>query len=459
MCSNYSNYFHRAMMSTRRRRIKPVDDAMTYILSCTDKSGFMSRLVDSYKGRGVFAMQPIEPGDFALEYRGELLTQEECQSRPYSETESTFLFDFEWQNRHLCLDASKEDGSLGRLVNDNHKNPNCVMKKIIVNNKPHLCLFALKKIEIGSEIEYNYGDAKWPWRRKVTDPQTPAAAVETETSPAHQMLHGESKPDETQPQVTDPQTPAAAAVETETSPAHQMFHKESKPDETQPQVFTVQGFSLVDYSESDETDEDFMENQSPTPHRDVLRKITENTLMDSGPEVSNELYDSESVVNETSDEASPSNHSNEQSDNVLVPSLRRTKSLMWDRVQDFAGCLYDSDDDSTEGTSISKPERDSPRLRRSSCHPMSVYQENRGQKMRRACHPCKNVPPHHVSKARQRLQQMSVCQNNSGQKMRSACHPCKNVPPHHKSKKRVCLQEREVSKLLYSVGQQRRLLQ
>ncbi|XP_034565550.1 uncharacterized protein LOC117831136 isoform X1 [Notolabrus celidotus] len=320
MCSNYSNYFHRAMMSTRRRRIKPVDDAMTYILSCTDKSGFMSRLVDSYKGRGVFAMQPIEPGDFALEYRGELLTQEECQSRPYSETESTFLFDFEWQNRHLCLDASKEDGSLGRLVNDNHKNPNCVMKKIIVNNKPHLCLFALKKIEIGSEIEYNYGDAKWPWRRKVTDPQTPAAAVETETSPAHQMLHGESKPDETQPQVTDPQTPAAAAVETETSPAHQMFHKESKPDETQPQVFTVQGFSLVDYSESDETDEDFMENQSPTPHRDVLRKITENTL--------------------------------------------------WDRVQDFAGCLYDSDDDSTEGTSISKPERDSPRLRRSSCHPI-----------------------------------------------------------------------------------------
>ncbi|XP_034554064.1 uncharacterized protein LOC117823106 isoform X2 [Notolabrus celidotus] len=347
------------MMSRRRRRIKPVDDAMTYILSCTDKSGFMSRLVDSYKGRGVFAMQPIEPGDFV----------------------------------HQMF----------------HK-----------ESKP---------------------DETQP---QVTDPQTPA--VETETSPVHQMLHKESKPDETQPQVTDPQTPA---VETETSPVHQMLHKESKPDETQPQVFTVQGFSL----------EDFMENKSPTPHRDVLRKITENTLMDSGPEVSNHSYGSESVVNETCDEASPSNHSNEQSDNVLVPSLRRTKSLMWDRVQDFAGCLYDSDDDSTEGTSISKPERDSPRLRRSSCHPTSVYQENRGQKMRRACHPCKNVPPHHMSKARQRLQQMSVCQNNSGQKMRSACHPCKDVPPHHKSKKRVCPQEREVSKLLYSVGQPRRLLQ
>ncbi|XP_047187300.1 uncharacterized protein LOC124849902 isoform X3 [Scophthalmus maximus] len=258
-------------MSKRRRRIKPVDDAKTYILSCTDKSGIMSRLVDSYKGRGVIAMQPIEPGDFVLEYRGKLLTQEECQSRQYSEIESTFLFDFEWQNRRLCLDASKEDGSLGRLVNDNHKNPNCVMKKIT------------------------------------------AAAVEKETSPVHQMSY--------------PQTPAAA-VEKETSPVYQMCYKASKPDET-------------------------------------------NAQTDSGPEGSYRLYDSdETIVKETSDEASPNI---EQSDDELVPSLRRTKSIMMDRVQDFAGCLYDSSDDSTEGTFISKPERDSQRLRRSSCHPVSLF--------------------------------------------------------------------------------------
>ncbi|KAF0032217.1 hypothetical protein F2P81_014507 [Scophthalmus maximus] len=40
---------NRAIISKRRIRIKPVDDAKTYILSCTDKSGFMSRLVNSYK--------------------------------------------------------------------------------------------------------------------------------------------------------------------------------------------------------------------------------------------------------------------------------------------------------------------------------------------------------------------------------------------------------------------------
>lgn len=67
----------------------------------------------------------------------------------------------------FSVDASREDGSLGRLVNDNHKSPNCIMKKVIVNGRPHLCLFAVKNIQAGTEIDYNYGDSKWPWRNKV----------------------------------------------------------------------------------------------------------------------------------------------------------------------------------------------------------------------------------------------------------------------------------------------------
>ncbi|KAF0044764.1 hypothetical protein F2P81_003922 [Scophthalmus maximus] len=105
-----------------------------------------------------------------------------------------------------------------------------------------------------------------------------------------------------------------------------MCYKESKPDETNAQVFAVQGFSLVDYSDSGET---VWRTKTPAPHYDVLRKITENILVDSGPEVSYRLYFSdETVVKETCDEASPNNHSNEQSDDELVPSLRRTKSFM-----------------------------------------------------------------------------------------------------------------------------------
>ena len=47
--------------------------------------------------------------------------------------------------------------------------------------------------------------------------------------------------------------------------------------------------------------------------------------------------------------------------------------LQMDRVQYFAGRLYDSSDDGTEGTSSSKPERVSQRPRRSSCRPVSLF--------------------------------------------------------------------------------------
>lgn len=68
---------------------------------------------------------------------------------------------------YLSIDAAREDGSLGRLVNDDHVSPNSKMRTITVNGKPHLCLFAIKDIKPGEEITYNYGDSDWPWRVKV----------------------------------------------------------------------------------------------------------------------------------------------------------------------------------------------------------------------------------------------------------------------------------------------------
>ncbi len=66
------------------------------------------------------------------------------------------------------IDASKEDGTLGRLVNDDHIHPNCKVKRIMVEGRPHLCLFAAKEIFPGEEITYNYGDSSWPWRSMVS---------------------------------------------------------------------------------------------------------------------------------------------------------------------------------------------------------------------------------------------------------------------------------------------------
>ncbi|KAM4743679.1 histone-lysine N-methyltransferase set-1-like [Anableps anableps] len=251
-------------MFRRKARKKPADEAAFYIQSSKDKPGLMERFIDDHKGRGVFATQPFEQGEFVLEYRGQLISADKCQTRKYSEKESTFLFEFEWQNRHWCIDASIEDGSLGRLVNDNHKSPNCTMKKIIVNDQPHLCLFAIKQIEIGIEIDYNYGDSKWPWREKA-----PAAVVEPARTFCDYSPDDSIKQDSSL-QVIGSQAPAAVV-----EPARTFC--DSSPDDSikedaSPQLSIVKGVSLVDYSDSDDTDDDSQKEFSAPLQKNIKEK-------------------------------------------------------------------------------------------------------------------------------------------------------------------------------------------
>ena len=41
------------------------------------------------------------------------------------------------------------------------------MKKVVVDNVPHLCLFAIRDITINEELRYDYGINDLPWRKKV----------------------------------------------------------------------------------------------------------------------------------------------------------------------------------------------------------------------------------------------------------------------------------------------------
>ncbi|KAF6728633.1 N-lysine methyltransferase SETD8-A, partial [Oryzias melastigma] len=122
--------------------------------------------------RGVFAKNLFQKGDFVVEYRGKLISSAESERRRkiYHSKCTVFMFDFYWQDKLWCIDASQEDDSLGRLINDDYKNPNCKMKKILANGKPHLCLFALRNINPGEEITYDYGGKDWPWRQKLNQP-------------------------------------------------------------------------------------------------------------------------------------------------------------------------------------------------------------------------------------------------------------------------------------------------
>ncbi|CAI5690129.1 unnamed protein product [Oreochromis niloticus] len=99
------------------------------------------------------------------------------------------MFEFIWKQKTLCIDGALEDGSFGRLVNDEHRTPNCRMKLIEAEGKPHLCLFALKEIAAGSEITYDYGGKEWPWRKKLKIASIPSGQQCVAEPIAHDVEH------------------------------------------------------------------------------------------------------------------------------------------------------------------------------------------------------------------------------------------------------------------------------
>lgn len=58
---------------------------------------------------------------------------------------------------HYSIDATKESGRLGRLVNHS-KCGNCQTRLHAIGETPHLILVASRDIKAGEELLYDYGD-------------------------------------------------------------------------------------------------------------------------------------------------------------------------------------------------------------------------------------------------------------------------------------------------------------
>uniref|UniRef100_A0AAV2LKM4 SET domain-containing protein n=1 Tax=Knipowitschia caucasica TaxID=637954 RepID=A0AAV2LKM4_KNICA len=113
------------------QRTTPLQDATKHILEGRDKTAMLEvKHINPVKGRGIFSTTVFSQGDFVVEYRGVLVDSAE-QRRKQNQSEcSVFMFDFTWKRRIWSIDGGEEDGSFGRLVNDEHKLPNCRMKLI-----------------------------------------------------------------------------------------------------------------------------------------------------------------------------------------------------------------------------------------------------------------------------------------------------------------------------------------
>ncbi|GAB0093771.1 Histone-lysine N-methyltransferase PR-Set7 [Sergentomyia squamirostris] len=161
----------RSVRKTKKEVQKEEQRALEEAIADGRESGLSVRVFKD-KGRGVIATRAFAKGDFVVEYIGDLISNGEANKREqfYAEDQNAgcYMYYFKHKNVQYCIDATKENGKMGRLVNHS-RNGNLITKIVDYRGRPHLVLLAKEDIEAGKELTYDYGDrskealAHHPW--------------------------------------------------------------------------------------------------------------------------------------------------------------------------------------------------------------------------------------------------------------------------------------------------------
>jgi len=105
-------------------------------------------------GMGCFIGDVAEKGEFVAEYVGEMINQDECESRGrvYDKSKMSYMFTL---NDEYILDAARFGGII-RFANHSSK-PNCQVKILLVNGDHRIGIYAKQRIEKGEELFFDYG--------------------------------------------------------------------------------------------------------------------------------------------------------------------------------------------------------------------------------------------------------------------------------------------------------------
>ncbi|CAH1786761.1 unnamed protein product [Owenia fusiformis] len=122
----------------------------------------VSAFTTKWKGYGLKTLETIPKNAFVCEYAGEFLTHNEARRRTHAlkhKTDSNYIITLK---EHLGENILKtyidptNVGNVGRFMNHSCM-PNLAMLPVRVDNSvPHLALFAIRDIEEGEELCYNY---------------------------------------------------------------------------------------------------------------------------------------------------------------------------------------------------------------------------------------------------------------------------------------------------------------
>ena len=129
---------------------------------------------DGTRGRGVIAEEDIKAGEFVVEYKyNECYKAREKKSREkeyVTNTEGCYILEVQLPDGKgwLCLDATRNMSCWGRYINHS-ATPNLKMwKPLLMRGKWRVGFLAMRDIQKGEELTYNYGKQKNPpdWMNK-----------------------------------------------------------------------------------------------------------------------------------------------------------------------------------------------------------------------------------------------------------------------------------------------------
>ncbi|XP_014480205.1 PREDICTED: histone-lysine N-methyltransferase NSD2 isoform X2 [Dinoponera quadriceps] len=118
------------------------------------------------RGWGLKALEDIKTGQFVIEYVGEVIDEAEYKHRLHRKKElKNENFYFLTIDNNRTIDAEPK-GNLSRFMNHSCA-PNCETQKWTVNGDTRIGLFALRDIESGEELTFNYNLASDGETRKA----------------------------------------------------------------------------------------------------------------------------------------------------------------------------------------------------------------------------------------------------------------------------------------------------